>query len=83
MISLQRKMRTEVGLFVQDFVDLAGSERSSQTSSAGARLKEGSHINRSLLTLGTVIRKLRSYNFRLLTVNSFQFICELAARICS
>ncbi|KAA8528709.1 hypothetical protein F0562_036064 [Nyssa sinensis] len=40
------------------FVDLAGSERASQTLSAGARLKEGSHINRSLLTLGTVIRKL-------------------------
>ncbi|CAL5332194.1 unnamed protein product [Camellia sinensis] len=41
-----------------NFVDLAGSERSSQTLSAGARLKEGCHINRSLLTLGTVIRKL-------------------------
>lgn len=41
-----------------NFVDLAGSERASQTLSAGARLKEGSHINRSLLTLGTVIRKL-------------------------
>ncbi|XP_013618956.1 PREDICTED: kinesin-like protein NACK1 [Brassica oleracea var. oleracea] len=40
------------------FVDLAGSERASQTLSAGARLKEGCHINRSLLTLGTVIRKL-------------------------
>lgn len=40
------------------FVDLAGSERASQTSSAGTRLKEGCHINRSLLTLGTVIRKL-------------------------
>ncbi|CAL9210847.1 unnamed protein product [Musa hybrid cultivar] len=38
-----------------NFVDLAGSERASQT---GARLKEGCHINRSLLTLGTVIRKL-------------------------
>ncbi|KAG6465964.1 hypothetical protein ZIOFF_076189 [Zingiber officinale] len=34
------------------------SERASQASSAGARLKEGCHINRSLLTLGTVIRKL-------------------------
>lgn len=66
---------------MQDFVDLAGSERTSQTSSAGARLKEGSHINRSLLTLGTVIRKLRSYNLCLLIVNSFQFICQLAARI--
>uniref|UniRef100_A0A2C9VWH9 Kinesin-like protein n=2 Tax=Manihot esculenta TaxID=3983 RepID=A0A2C9VWH9_MANES len=41
-----------------NFVDLAGSERASQTLTAGARLKEGSHINRSLLTLGTVIRKL-------------------------
>lgn len=43
----------------QHFVDLAGSERASQAMSAGTRLKEGCHINRSLLTLGTVIRKLR------------------------
>ncbi|XP_050226898.1 kinesin-like protein KIN-7H [Mercurialis annua] len=41
-----------------NFIDLAGSERASQASSAGMRLKEGCHINRSLLTLGTVIRKL-------------------------
>ncbi|KAI3807354.1 hypothetical protein L1987_23281 [Smallanthus sonchifolius] len=41
-----------------NFIDLAGSERASQTLSAGKRLKEGGHINRSLLTLGTVIRKL-------------------------
>ncbi|XP_061350697.1 kinesin-like protein KIN-7F [Gastrolobium bilobum] len=41
-----------------NFVDLAGSERASQALSAGARLREGSHINRSLLTLGSVIRKL-------------------------
>ncbi|KAL0557908.1 hypothetical protein IC582_006464 [Cucumis melo] len=41
-----------------NFVDLAGSERASQTNSGGTRLKEGCHINRSLLTLGTVIRKL-------------------------
>ncbi|KAJ6906260.1 kinesin-like protein KIN-7E isoform X2 [Populus alba x Populus x berolinensis] len=41
-----------------NFVDLAGSERASQAISTGARLKEGCHINRSLLTLGTVIRKL-------------------------
>ncbi|XP_057793748.1 kinesin-like protein KIN-7E [Salvia miltiorrhiza] len=41
-----------------NFVDLAGSERASQTNSAGTRLKEGCHINRSLLSLGTVIRKL-------------------------
>ncbi|CAN6916533.1 unnamed protein product [Brassica oleracea] len=37
------------------FIDLAGSERASQTMS---RLKEGCHINQSLLALGTVIRKL-------------------------
>lgn len=52
--------------FLQNFVDLAGSERASQTLSANVRLKEGSHINRSLLTLGTVIRKLRltcNYSF--------------------
>ncbi|KAM1813189.1 hypothetical protein ACFX11_027026 [Malus domestica] len=41
-----------------NLVDLAGSERASQTNADGARLKEGSHINRSLLTLTTVIRKL-------------------------
>ncbi|XP_057419244.1 kinesin-like protein KIN-7B isoform X2 [Lotus japonicus] len=41
-----------------NLVDLAGSERISQTNTTGARLKEGSHINRSLLTLTSVIRKL-------------------------
>ncbi|XVE48959.1 hypothetical protein DITRI_Ditri01bG0043700 [Diplodiscus trichospermus] len=41
-----------------NFVDLAGSERASQSLSTGARLKEGCHINRSLLTLSTVVRKL-------------------------
>ncbi|XP_042471328.1 kinesin-like protein KIN-7J isoform X1 [Zingiber officinale] len=41
-----------------NFVDLAGSERSSQISSSGVRVKEGCHINRSLLTLGKVIRQL-------------------------
>uniref|UniRef100_A0A0E0AVI1 Kinesin motor domain-containing protein n=1 Tax=Oryza glumipatula TaxID=40148 RepID=A0A0E0AVI1_9ORYZ len=43
----------------QDFVDLAGSEQAAQTHAVGARLKEGCHINRSLLTLTTVIRELR------------------------
>ncbi|KAM1361887.1 hypothetical protein FF1_026944 [Malus domestica] len=52
---------------VVNFVDLAGSERASQTLSAGARLKEGCHINRSLLTLGTVIRKLSSSIIRIFT----------------
>jgi Kinesin motor domain len=53
---------------MQNFVDLAGSERASQALSGGTRLKEGCHINRSLLTLGTVIRKLRS---AILYTNSF------------
>ncbi|KAF9600427.1 hypothetical protein IFM89_009342, partial [Coptis chinensis] len=38
--------------------DLAGSERAAKTSAEGVRLKEGSHINKSLMTLGTVIKKL-------------------------
>ncbi|KAG6473559.1 hypothetical protein ZIOFF_067476 [Zingiber officinale] len=41
-----------------NFVDLAGSERAGQTHASGARLKEGCHINRSLLNLTTVIRTL-------------------------
>ncbi|KAL3625265.1 Kinesin-like protein nack2 [Castilleja foliolosa] len=41
-----------------NLVDLAGSERATQSNADGTRLKEGSHINRSLLTLTTVIRKL-------------------------
>ncbi|KAL7750533.1 hypothetical protein RI367_003869 [Sorochytrium milnesiophthora] len=41
-----------------NLVDLAGSERVGTTGAEGARLKEGGHINKSLLTLGTVIGKL-------------------------
>ncbi|KAF8390096.1 hypothetical protein HHK36_024618 [Tetracentron sinense] len=41
-----------------NFVDLAGSERTSLTHADGARLREGCHINLSLMTLTTVIRKL-------------------------
>ena len=37
-------------------VDLAGSERAASTEATGDRLKEGSAINRSLLTLGNVIQ---------------------------
>lgn len=63
-------------LYVQNFIDLAGSERASQALSAGARLKEGCHINRSLLTLGTVIRKLRCGTVLLLTIPNFFNICQ-------
>ncbi|KAK4799694.1 hypothetical protein SAY86_025059 [Trapa natans] len=40
-----------------NLIDLAGSE-SSKVETTGARRKEGSYINKSLLTLGTVISKL-------------------------
>ncbi|XP_018325167.1 kinesin-like protein Klp98A [Agrilus planipennis] len=39
-------------------VDLAGSERADATGSTGKRLKEGAHINKSLVTLGSVISSL-------------------------
>lgn len=39
-------------------VDLAGSEKANATGATGARLKEGSHINKSLLSLSLVIQKL-------------------------
>lgn len=41
-----------------NLVDLAGSERVRQTGAEGIRMREGNHINKSLLTLGTVIGKL-------------------------
>lgn len=44
--------------WLQNLVDLAGSERAAKTGAEGIRLKEGSHINKSLMTLGTVIKKL-------------------------
>ncbi|GLJ16488.1 hypothetical protein SUGI_0281410 [Cryptomeria japonica] len=47
-----------VRVSVLNLVDLAGSERVAKTGAEGARLKEGSHINKSLMTLGTVINKL-------------------------
>ncbi|KAH7852200.1 hypothetical protein Vadar_021751 [Vaccinium darrowii] len=62
-LTIESSLRENLGC-VQTFlaslnlVDLAGSERASQTNADGTRLKEGSHINRSLLTLTTVIRKL-------------------------
>lgn len=38
-----------------NLVDLAGSERANKSGTSGQSLKEGSYINKSLLTLGTVI----------------------------
>lgn len=39
-------------------VDLAGSERADTSGATGQRLKEGGHINKSLVTLGSVISAL-------------------------
>ncbi|NWY51687.1 KI18A protein, partial [Chionis minor] len=39
-------------------IDLAGSERASVTNAKGARFREGTNINRSLLALGNVINAL-------------------------
>ncbi|CAN6217692.1 unnamed protein product [Urochloa humidicola] len=47
-----------VRVSVLNLVDLAGSERAAKTGAEGVRLKEGSHINKSLMILGTVIKKL-------------------------
>ncbi|KAL9362831.1 hypothetical protein Peur_045616 [Populus x canadensis] len=46
-----------VNLSQLSLIDLAGSE-SSKAETTGVRRKEGSYINKSLLTLGTVISKL-------------------------
>ena len=43
---------------VLTFVDLAGSEKAKLTGAEGQRLKEGGHINKSLLALTTVVSKL-------------------------
>lgn len=48
-------------------VDLAGSERAHSTGASGERLKEGAHINKSLVTLGSVISTLAEYS----TLSSF------------
>uniref|UniRef100_A0A7M5U6V4 Kinesin-like protein 6 n=2 Tax=Clytia hemisphaerica TaxID=252671 RepID=A0A7M5U6V4_9CNID len=43
---------------IVNLVDLAGSERADSTGATGDRLKEGSAINKSLSTLGNVIKAL-------------------------
>ena len=52
------------------FVDLAGSERSGQMGNDGQRLKEGGHINKSLMSLATVISRLAELSSEQGFVNS-------------
>ncbi|KAJ8541213.1 hypothetical protein K7X08_002029 [Anisodus acutangulus] len=47
-----------VHVSVLNLVDLAESERIAKTGAGGVRLKEGKHINKSLMILGNVINKL-------------------------
>lgn len=58
IIESQDRKDEAVQLSVLNLVDLAGSERADATGATGSRLKEGSHINKSLLTLSMVINKL-------------------------
>ncbi|KAK7288558.1 hypothetical protein RIF29_02019 [Crotalaria pallida] len=47
-----------VRVSVLNLVDLAGSERIAKTGADRVRLKEGKYINKSLMVLGNVIKKL-------------------------
>ncbi|XP_015767511.1 PREDICTED: kinesin-like protein KIF16B [Acropora digitifera] len=62
-------------------VDLAGSERANSTGATGNRLKEGANINKSLVTLGTVISALGLTELMLNTnqVIIFYFYCYISA----
>ncbi|KAF7236874.1 Kinesin-like protein KIF19 [Varanus komodoensis] len=53
-----KNIMQEVRLGRLFMIDLAGSERASQTQNRGKRMKEGAHINRSLLALGNCINAL-------------------------
>lgn len=56
-----RECATETGplkMATLNLVDLAGSERAGLTGAEGTRLKEGGHINKSLLALSTVVSRL-------------------------
>ena len=52
-LKVQRNIKCTASL-----IDLAGSERSSTAQTTGRRLREGSAINQSLLTLGKIIKTL-------------------------
>ncbi|KAK7073371.1 Kinesin-like protein kif16b [Halocaridina rubra] len=58
---IQAKLQSDMPLETRSkihLVDLAGSERADATGATGQRLKEGAHINKSLVTLGSVISAL-------------------------
>ena len=70
-----------VKVSILNLVDLAGSERQSSTGAEGARLREGGHINKSLLTLGTVIKKLSKQEGYVKTFSFLTFFSEVTCLI--
>ncbi|XP_073501893.1 kinesin-like protein KIF19 [Phyllobates terribilis] len=56
--SKSQKVHDELRTGKLFMIDLAGSERAAQTQNRGQRMKEGAHINRSLLALGNCITAL-------------------------
>ncbi|XP_031840378.1 kinesin-like protein KIF18A [Nomia melanderi] len=57
-INITNKLDGQVRQVKLSMIDLAGSERASATGSKGARFKEGTNINKSLLALGNCINSL-------------------------
>lgn len=55
---LDSGLEENVSVATLSIIDLAGSERAAATSNLGARMKEGSAINKSLLSLGNCINAL-------------------------
>lgn len=57
-MKIQTKASGDVKFGKLSMIDLAGSERGSATGCVGARFKEGSNINKSLLALGKLTAKI-------------------------
>ena len=53
-----KNKKVKVRISTLNIVDLAGSERTADAGTTGGRRTEGVNINKSLMTLGSVIRKL-------------------------
>lgn len=60
-------------------VDLAGSERVDATRATGTRLKEGGSINKSLVTLGSVISALGTWHIQQHALHDFLGLCAAYA----
>lgn len=61
-------------------VDLAGSERVRHTNATGSRLREGGHINQSLLVLSTIVSRLSAYATKTMQQRNAQQVGHLPFR---